>query len=337
MISKPWRHDVAGFGNALVDSLVLLDNAEIASTGFRQGIMHVVDSETWDSVFQRFQSPSMEVHSGGSCPNTLAALGMLGARTTFRGQVGDDPLGRRYLESLGSCCEVSFMKTVAGAHTGKCLSLIRREDGERTMLTCLGTAIELQDLGDFEAEIRSSRVLHLTGYPFLQEPISQAAFRALDIARESGAIISFDVADPFVIRVIRQHIWRILRDYADIVFLNSEEASELCEGLIPEEAVHEVAATVDTVLVKLGSRGSLLKHQGVLEPIGIERVQAIDTTGAGDSFASGFLYGRAKDWSPLRSARLGARVAALTVTQLGAVFRDRNRLAQAIDACKERP
>jgi hypothetical protein len=334
---EDWRYDVVGIGNALVDSLVVLDEPDIASTGFRQGIMHVVDASTWDAVYRRFLSPAMQIHAGGSCPNTLATLGLLGARTLKRGQVGDDELGRLYLESLATSCDASAMKVKSGVPTGRCLSLVRRDDGERTMLTCLGGAIEMDDLGPFEDAIRHARILHLTGYPLLQPPIRDAALAALETAREAGVSVSLDVADPFVIRAIRDDVWRVIRDYCDVVFLNAEEATELCEGLPPERAVHEVGRFVETVVVKLGSRGSLVKCRGVVTPIGIHRVRAVDTTGAGDAFAGGFLYGLTQDWAAPRCGRLGARVAALTVSQLGAVHRDPVALREAVRACEETP
>lgn len=329
--------DVAGMGNALVDTLVTIDDEALVGTPYQRGIMHPVPHEEWKQAFARFEHPTMQVHAGGSAANTIAGLGLLGARTIFRGNVGDDDLGRRYGASLEEACGGHALAVCDDAPTGKCLALVSRTDSERTMLVDLGAAPRLADLGDFEGHIRRAKVFHVTGYALLEGPIRATAFQALEVARRAGVRISLDIADPFVVAAIRDDIWRILREYATIVFMNQEEAGALCGGAAPERAVHEVAESVETTVVKIGARGSLVKQGGVLTPIGIHRVQAVDTTGAGDSYAAGFLYGYVNDWDAARCGRLGARVAALTVAQLGGVYRDRAGLAAAVDACKEQP
>ena len=205
------------------------------------------------------------------------------------------------------------------------------------MLADLGAAPQLADLGPFAEELQASRVFHVTGYAFLDGPIRETARRALELARSAGVTASLDVADPFVVEAIRDDLWGLLRDHVDLVFLNAEEASALCEGLPPEEALHRVAEVVRTVVVKLGRQGSLVKEDGRVTPIGIHPVEPVDTTGAGDAYAAGYLYGYVQQWSPARCGRLGARVAALSVSQVGAVPRDRAALEAAIVACKEQP
>ncbi len=329
--------DVAGLGNALVDTLVTIEDEALLDTPYQRGIMHPVPHAEWETAFHRFRHPSMQVHAGGSAANTIAGMGLLGARTVFRGQVGDDELGRRYGASLDEACGVHALAVTPDHPSGKCLALVSKSDSERTMIVDLGAAPLLADLGELETHIRRSKVFHVTGYAFLEGPIRTTAFQALDVARKAGVQISLDVADPFVVAAIRDDVWRILREYASIAFMNHEEAAALCGGAEAERAVHEVADTVETTVVKLGARGSLVKHRGVLTPIGIHRVAPVDTTGAGDAYAAGFLYGFVNDWSAARCGRLGARVAALTVAQLGGVYRDREGLAAAVEACREQP
>lgn len=331
------HYDVAGLGNALVDTLVTIPDEALVGTPWTRGIMHPVPHAEWREAYARFEGPAMQVHAGGSAANTISGLGLLGARTVFRGQVGDDDLGRRYAASLEEACGDHALAVTGERPTGKCLSLISEVDGERTMLVDLGAAPTLSGLGDFEGQIRRARILHVTGYAFLDGPIRATAYQALEVARRADVRISFDVADPFVVKAIREDIWRILREYAAIAFLNREEIGALCETDRPERAIHEVAEAVETVVVKLGGQGSLVKSCGVLTPVGIHPVQAVDTTGAGDAYAAGFLFGCVNDWSPARAGRLGARVAALTVARLGGVVRDRAPLAEAVSACRERP
>jgi sugar/nucleoside kinase (ribokinase family) len=157
------------------------------------------------------------------------------------------------------------------------------------------------------------------------------ALAALQIASDAGALISFDAADPFVIHAIRDLVWTVLEDYADVAFLNAEEVRVLCdEG--PERAIRTVAerADIQTVVVKLGARGSLILHGGALHEIGVRRVAAVDTTGAGDAYAGGFLYGVVQGWPAQDCGRFAAAVAALTVGQVGAVVKDREALGRLL-------
>jgi hypothetical protein len=148
------------------------------------------------------------------------------------------------------------------------------------------------------------------------------------IAKESGALISLDASDPFVIHAIHDRFWAVLREHVDIVFLNAEEARALT-NLAPEEAAPVIAeqGQVGVVVVKLGARGAVVWHRGQSVHVPAERVRAIDTTGAGDAFAGGFLYGWLNEWGAERSARLAAAVAAATVAQIGAVVKDSQLLA----------
>ena len=200
------------------------------------------------------------------------------------------------------------------------------------MVTDLGASVMLDHLGDFEAELRSTRLAHFEGYTLLDGPLNPIVQRAMTVAREAGALVSLDASDPFVIHMVRDRFWRVLQDHVDIVFLNAEEARALTD-MAPEEAAPIVAdrAGVKVVVVKLGARGAIVWHEGRHVEVAAERVRAIDTTGAGDAFAGAFLFGWLQGWGPERSARLAAAVAAATVAQVGAVVKD-NELLAAIRA-----
>lgn len=324
------QFDIAGLGNALVDALVRMDeSALLAETGLPRGEMTPVDHATWVDVHDKVKGFGVDVQSGGSCANTIAALGLMGSRAIYRGQVGRDELGELYARSMQEACGQHALRWTDEHPTGKCLSIISTKDAERTLITDLGGAILMPGLDEFEDIIRHSRLLHLTGYLVLGEPMASRANEAIAVAKAAGVPISLDVADPFVVRTVRDQMWEIVRDHADMVFLNEEEARALCDTE-PEVALHQISEHVQTVVLKLGSRGSLIKHAGKLYPVSVVPIEAVDTTGAGDSFAAGYLYGYLNGWSPDRSAALGSRIAALTVGQLGAVVRDRALLAQAI-------
>ncbi len=331
------RFHVAGLGNALVDALVRIDDDQLLTDmKLTRGQMHPVDHAAWQAAFTALQHHGVEIHSGGSCANTIAALGLMGLDTVYCGQVGDDQLGHLYASRLNEACGGHALHFTREHTTGKCLSIISTSDAERTMLTDLGAAVHLGGLGPFADQVRDSRLLHITGYLLLGEPMASRAMEAIAVANQEEITVSIDVADPFVVGAVRDAMWRAVEEFADIVFLNAEEARALT-GLSPEEAIHAIGEICDTVVLKLGGRGSLVKHGDDLFPIGIHPVSAIDTTGAGDAYAAGFLYGFAHGWGPEQSGQLGSRIASLTVGQLGAVVRDRARLAAAIAEVSGQP
>jgi sugar/nucleoside kinase (ribokinase family) len=228
---------------------------------------------------------------------------------------------------MADACGRHALRVAEGASTGKCLSIVSEADAERTMVTDLGASIGLSDLGDFGQVLDSVRIAHFTGYTLLGGPMVPIVLDAMRSARDSGALVSLDVADPFVVQAIRDRLWEVIDDFADIVFLNADEARALTDAE-PEEAVSIVAdrANVRTVVVKLGAQGSIVSHEGKIHRVEAKMVRAIDTTGAGDAYAGGFLYGYLRSWDATRCGDLASAVAAETVSQLGAVVNDRARL-----------
>ncbi|MFM7203591.1 MAG: adenosine kinase [Myxococcota bacterium] len=322
--------EICGLGNALMDVLVRLDSDETLKTlGVAKGIMHLKDEAGWQEVFQQIQHLPHETHSGGSCANVIGTAAMLGARTAFCGQVGKDHFGKLYAQTMSDNHVLSRLHLLENGHTGKCLSLIS-PDTERTMLTSLGCAIELAPEHLFTHEIQRTRMLHVTGYLFTGGRMSETARMALEIARAHQVLISFDVSDPWVIETQRPLIWEIIEKYADVVFTNAAEAQVLT-GKTPEEALHELASHCKIAVVKLGSRGSLVRSGSETHGIDVYRVKAVDTTGAGDAYAGGFLYGLAKGMELERCGRLASRVAAETVAQTGAVVTEPGKLRHLVE------
>lgn len=326
--------DVAGLGNALMDALAVVDDdhALASELGLVRGTMHLVDHAEWTAAYERVRRAHVTFDAGGSCANTVATVGRLGGSAVFCGQVGDDQMGHQYaahMERANGAHALVFDPTRA---TGKCLSIISRQDAERTMLTDLGASIRLPHLPDaFTAALRTSSIAHFTGYELLDPGMRSLVFRGMGIAREAGARVSFDAADPFVVTGNRELTWEVLGRFVDIAFLNADEARSLT-GEDPADAAARIAerAGLRLIVVKMGSQGSLLWHDGRVERVAARRVAAVDTTGAGDSYAGGFLYGLAHDWPPERCARLGAAVAALTVAQVGATVKDATQIAEAL-------
>jgi sugar/nucleoside kinase (ribokinase family) len=319
--------DVFGLGNALVDALVVLDDRPLLEKHqLKRGTMHLVSDERWRGVYAEVPKEGVVIHPGGSCANAVSTVALLGGTATFCGLVGTDDLAELYTAGLAAVLGEHLMVQRPGIHTGKCLSLISEDDAERTMLTDLGAAMELTPAEVPVDEVARSRWLHITGYLFTGGEMGAAAYAALDRALLAGTKVSFDVADAFVIDHFREAVDRVIERYADVVFMNEEEARKLGDG-DAMESFRSLAKRVDTVVLKLGRRGSIIKRGDDVIPIEAITVDAIDTTGAGDSYAGGFLYGLSQGWPLDACGHLASAVAALTVSQLGGVIRDAAALA----------
>lgn len=310
--------EITGLGNALMDVLVRLDSEEtLDGLDLRKGTMHLVDEAGWQRVFQGVHHLPHETHSGGDTANVVGTAAQLGARVAFCGQVGKDHFGKHYAQILSDGQVDSFLHLLEDGHTGKCLSLISG-DAERTMLTSLGCAIELAPDRLFYEAIASSRIFHCSAYLFTGGRMSETGRIALEHAREHKVMISFDVADAWVVGTFKSLVWDMIERYADVVFVNSGEAQALCE-LEPEEAARELAKKCKIAVVKMGSKGSVIASGDEFYKIDIHKVNAVDTTGAGDAYAGAFLFGLTRGLSLEACGKLASRVAAETVAQTGAV------------------
>jgi sugar/nucleoside kinase (ribokinase family) len=310
-----------------MDALVKIeDDAVLDTLGLVRGQMHPVDHERWVAVLGKVRHLGVEFHSGGSCANTVATVALCGGEVIYGGQIGADEFGSRYALSLEDACGRHALHIDRTLPTGKCLSLISARDGERTMLTDLGAAIHLDGLGVIHQHITQARLFHTTGYKFLGGAMRETAFAAVQTAEAHDVPISFDVADPFVARTIGADVEALIKDHVTVAFLNREEA-EIVTGKPIEAAIDELAGWAETVVVKLGGKGSVVLHGGERYAIPVFPVAVADTTGAGDTYAGGFLYGRLRGLSPAACGELGSRLAALTVGQVGAVVRDRAKIA----------
>ncbi|MCB9675847.1 MAG: adenosine kinase [Alphaproteobacteria bacterium] len=324
--------DIAGIGNALMDALVTIDDdAVLEELGLTKGTMHLVDHPRWQQVYERLRTRGVTFDSGGSCANTIATAGRLGCRALYCGRVGDDQMGRLYASKMERATGQHALQFTTEMATGKCLSIISAKDAERTMLTDLGAAVGLLDIGEFRQALENTKIAHFTGYTFLPGPMQKVLLEAMAHAKQNGATISLDAADPFVVDTITDLFWDMLEKYTDLVFLNEEEAHHLT-GMKAEVAVDHIAerAKVKTVVVKLGKRGSLVRSGEQRIEIPVHLVEAKDTTGAGDAYAGGFLAGLSRGWDLERCGRLASHVAAITVGQVGATVKDADILGQAL-------
>ncbi len=315
---------ILGMGNALVDIMISLESDNILELlGLPKGSMQLVDMERSNAVLSSLKNYQKSHSAGGSAANTIHGLAMLGAPAGYIGVVGEDELGGFFVRDLIQA-GVDPHLIHSSQETGRAVALVT-PDSERTFATFLGAAIELsaEHLGIQSADstvqnLKSSifkgySYFHLEGYLVQNHELIR---RAVELAKEHGLVVSIDMASYNVVEANRDFLLSIITDYVDIVFANEDEARALT-GLEPEEALHEISKIAEIAVVKTGSSGSMIKSGKDQYSIGVIEVSPIDTTGAGDLYASGFLYGQARGLSLSKSGELGALLAGNVIEFMG--------------------
>ena len=310
--------DVMGLGSALMDFLVEVDDNTLMEFDLKKGEMHLVDQEKTKSVLQKIKDKNLEIEiiPGGCASNTLKGIALLGGHVIFCGAVGKDEHGEIYEQEIQKLGVQSKVSPTPPNMTGHAVTFIT-PDSERTMATHLGAAITLQKQDVFEEDIVKSKVIYLTGYVLEAPNLREAALHAISIAKENNVKVAIDLADPELIRRNIDDLRKIVNEHADILFLNESEA-EVFSGVGAEEAVHKVAENVEIAIVKLGKKGALVKSGSDVYNVQGHVVDAVDTTGAGDLFAAGFLYAFTQGKSLDKCAASGNLVASKIVQQIGA-------------------
>ncbi len=296
---------VVALGHAIVDVLARTDDDQVASLGLHKGTMALVDGTRAEGLYSAI-IPDAHA-SGGSAANTAACLASLGASVRFVGKVADDELGKVFTEDIRAA-GVKYDTRPGGAEgpgTGRCLVLVT-PDAEKTMCTDLGAGATI-DPADLHLDaISTARVLYMEGYLVGPPDTSATVDHAVDVARRSGTLVAFSASDPGWVELQRDALVGLL-ERVDILFANEPEALGLSGHADLEAAVEALVQQVPTVAVTLGAQGCVVAgREGfrVRVPAApVERV--VDSTGAGDSFAAGFLYGVVNDLGPETSARLG--------------------------------
>jgi 5'-methylthioadenosine phosphorylase len=313
-------NDVIGLGSALMDFLVQIDDNKLLEYDLKKGEMHLVDEIKAKKILEKIQNPSMkiEIIPGGSAANTLKGVALLGGNVIMAGSVGNDAHGQMYVEEIQKHGVTTKMKTHPST-TGHCVSFIT-PDSERTMSTHLGAAIHLEKQDVLEEDIANSKVLHLEGYQ-LEGSTKDVVLHAIEFAKKHNTLVSLDLADPALIRRNKDFFIQLVKDSIDIVFVNETEALEFT-GVAEMEALNVLADSCSIAVVKLGARGSLISQDGKIQTIPSYPADAVDTTGAGDSYAAGLLYGFCNGWDLEKAGSLGSLLASKVVEQQGVGMRD---------------
>ena len=316
---------VYGIGNVLIDIVSTASDTELSGLGLDKGIMRLVEGEERQKIVDFISARSSEYHCGGSAPNTIIALAQMGVRAALSGRIGPDDFGRRYEKQLADHGVRSYL-TVGEGNTGSSIILVS-PDSERTMNTSLEINREYCKNDIQEDAIREADYFYFTGYMWDTENQKKALLRAISIAEEAGTKIVFDAADPFAVNRSCGEFVKLIEKHFDIVFANSEEARLMFDCVDVDLCSVYLSDLCETAIVKNGSEGSVIKSGGSVYSIPVYKVETVDTTGAGDMYAAGFLYGLCSGKSVEESGHIASRLAAGIVGQVGAQFTP-DRLAE---------
>jgi sugar/nucleoside kinase (ribokinase family) len=323
--------DVVTVGHAIVDVLAVCEDDLVRRFGLDKGTMTLVDPDRSEEVYAAL-GPTTAA-SGGSAANTAAGLASLGARVAFVGKVRDDELGKVFAHDIRATgVEFDVPAGTTGPGTGRCMIMVTA-DAEKTMCTNLGIGDLLAPEDIDEALIARSRALYLEGYLCGLESTDATVERAVAAAEAAGTIVSLSLSDPLWVELHGPALAALL-PRVDVLFANEQEACGLVGTDDVEAAARELGRQVDTVAVTLGAEGSLVVDDGRVTRVAAEPVgdRVVDTTGAGDMYAAGFLHGWVRGGDPAYCARLGGLVASHIVCHLGA--RPLQPLAGMVEAAR---
>ncbi len=309
--------EVLGVGNALMDIITVLKNDSVLEKfGLPKGSMTLVDELLSKKIYDEVVSERSELSTGGSVANTMRTLAGIGGKGGFLGKIGNDQLGKVFKEAFekkGIRTHLSFSEK----NTGRVLGLVS-PDSERTMATYLGAAADLTPEIFSPESIRKYKYMYMEGYLVFNHHLIKTG---VEMAKREGLIVAIDLSSFNVVDANLDFLKSLIKNYIDIVFANEEEAKSLT-GKEPLQALNEISEMCDTAIVKVGKKGSYIKKGDFMVEISSVPAKAIDTTGAGDSYAAGFFYGLTNNYDLETCGKIAALVSGKVVEVMGANLPD---------------
>jgi len=305
------KYDVFGIGNTLIDLMYQVDDEHLFAHRLKKGVMHLLDDSQVEDILKKHRH--VKVIPAGATTNTLMGISALGGKCILFGKVGKGQYGDMY-EDIITRAGVESRIMRSDAKTGKVLNFVTK-DAERTFGVNLGAAVQMRPEEIMQSDIEDSKCFYFTGYEY--ESSNSTVQRAMDIAKKSTVKVAVDLADPELIKRNLKALKKFVKS-VDILFLNETEA-ESFTGLGPKEAAEMLGKFIHIVIVKNGARGSFISAGKKLYRIKPASAKAIDTTGAGDLYAAGFLYGYLNGSSISNAGELGSYMGAKITEQVGAL------------------
>lgn len=311
------QYDVVAIGNAIVDVLSKTQDEFLGMHSINKGTMTLIEADQAESLYAKM-GPGMEM-SGGSAANTIAAIASFGGKAGYIGKIANDQLGsvfRHDIRAMGVTFDTPALDS--GAPTARCLILIT-PDAQRTMCTYLGACVWISPTDLDEEMIRNSKVTYLEGYLFDRTRAKQAFKHAGEVAKAAGRKTALTLSDPFCVERHRDEFRELVKSNVNILFANEAEILSLYRTKKFEEAVFHVRQECEIAALTRSEKGSVIVTQNdIIEVPAAPVQQVVDTTGAGDLYAAGFLYGYTNGMSMAKCGELGALAAAEIISHVGA-------------------
>ena len=321
---------VLGLGNALVDIMMQLDNETLLQEfGLPKGSMQLVDKTKSNEVIIGTKQLKSSLAAGGSAANTINGLAKLGASCGFIGKIGGDSFGKFFAKDMINS-GIKPLLIQSKTETGRAVALIS-PDSERTFATYLGAAVELCANDLKAADFAGYDYLHIEGYLVQNHELIE---KALHLAKKTRLLVSLDLASYNVVEENLAFLQEMSKKYVDILFANEEEARAFTGESDPEKALEIIAEMVDIAIVKVGKKGSFIKSEGKKYTVGVIEASSKDTTGAGDLYAGGFLFGLLHSLSFEKAGQVGAILAGNVIEVVGAKM-DESRWENIINEVKK--
>lgn len=312
------KYDVIGLGNAIVDVLAQAEDSFLTQENLSKGGMALIDADQATALYGKM-GPGREV-SGGSVANSCAGVASLGGKAAYVGRVCGDQLGEVFMHDIRAA-GVTFAATpgpTSGPPTARCLILVT-PDAQRTMSTYLGACVELGPEDIDESEFQNAKITYLEGYLWDPPRAKEAMKKAAQAAKGAGQKVALSLSDAFCVQRHRDSFWDLIDSHVDVLFANESELKALTQKETFEDAAQAVAGRAEIVVATRSEKGSVIitaRGQTAVPAAPVSKI--VDTTGAGDLFAAGFLFGLARGQSPTECARLGGLAAAEVISHFGA-------------------
>jgi sugar/nucleoside kinase (ribokinase family) len=309
--------DIVGMGNAIVDVLSKTEEDFLSVNRLNKGAMTLIESDQAEKLYSKM-GPGMEM-SGGSAANTVAAFASMGGKAGFMGKVANDQLGKVFAHDIrASGVRFDTPALSDGPSTARCLILIT-PDAQRTMCTYLGASVWMSPTDLSEELIKSAKVTYLEGYLFDRDRAKQAFRKSSEIAHAAGRKVALSLSDPFCAERHRDEFQSLVQGHVDIVFANEQEALSLYNTEDFDEAVWNLRQNCEIAVVTRSAKGSVIVTKEQAITIAAEHVdKVVDTTGAGDLYAAGFLFGYTRGLPLEQCGRIASVAAAEIIAQVGA-------------------
>jgi sugar/nucleoside kinase (ribokinase family) len=312
----PDLYDVAAIGNAIVDVIAPADDAFLVANGLDKGAMMLVDAERSLALYSKM-AKGVET-SGGSAGNTIAGVASFGGRAAYLGKVAEDQLGATFTSEMRAI-GAHFDPTPLRDGPATAVSMINvTPDGQRTMCTFLGASVQFTDADVTPAVIESAKIVYLEGYLFDAEPARKAFAKAAALARGSGRMLALTLSDGFVVDRHRAGLLAFIESQVDLVFANEVEIRSLFQTDSFDEAMAEIVLRAKLAAITRSEHGSVIANHAETYSVPAYPVEkVVDTTGAGDQYAAGFMFGLARGRSLPDCGRLGSLAAAEVISHYG--------------------